>query len=111
MGKSILRGQNIKLVSAKAVVKNKAILNNTINNLCMSARSTGGCLGTQGGGCALVILSISSAKIFKELIEYSKNDYLQSRCGKGRTSEKWTKSVDVRVSSVRPSEHGALLSR
>lgn len=44
----------------------------------MSARSTGGCFGTQGGGCALVILSISSAKkISKLLIKYSKNDYLQ----------------------------------
>lgn len=67
----------------------------------MSARSAGGCLGTQGGGCALVILSISSAKIFKVSIKYSEYDYLQSRCGKGRTSEKWTESVDVRLSSVR----------
>lgn len=35
--------------------------------------STGACLGTQGGGCALVILSMSPTKTFKVLVKYSKN--------------------------------------
>lgn len=61
-GKIHSEGTKHQVRFRQVVVSNKASLNNHVNNLCMSARSTGGCLGTQGGGCALVILSISSAK-------------------------------------------------
>lgn len=97
MGKSILRPQN-KLVSHGSDLKKTKIWNKNRNNLCTSASSTGGCFGTHGGGCALVIRSMSATqkkKSFKVFQNIPKTlFYLQSR-----TREKWNKSADVELSS------------
>lgn len=69
--------------------------------------STGACLGAQGGGCALVILSMSPTKASKVSVKYSKNVCLQWRFFFGGGGVKVSACVyPVCV----PAEHGALLS-